>query len=176
VNDPAKIDTTHHALYVALHAARCAAPDLWTDQQCTHVLSTVMGRQLWSWRVVGITPAALDALAAVDFHNRKELGLVRAHLVNRITFIRHLMHLPQPAAFDYFVRFWTANDRTVLALRGENGKEGFPEYLPFDAPGLFSSERLAGWVHAKAERAFLKEVHRVRPTPVACSGGQLEVG
>jgi hypothetical protein len=162
-----QVDKTHHALYVALHAARSTVPDLWSDQQCTHVLSTVMGRRSWSWLVVGITPAALDALAAVGFHNRKELGLVRAHLVNRIHFVRHLMHLPQPASYDYFASYWTANDRTVLALRSENGRDGFPAYLPFDAPGLFSSERLAGWAHGKAERAFLRTVHAQRPAPVA---------
>lgn len=166
---PKQIDKTHHALYVALHAARRVAPELWTDQQCTHVLSTMMGRQNWSWRVVGVTPAALDALAGVNFYNRKELGLVRAHLVNRIVFIRQLMHMPQPASFDYFVRHWTANDRTVLALRSENGKDGFRAYLPFNALGLFSSERLAGWVHGKAERVFLKELNAQRPTPVIVS-------
>ena len=170
-----QIDKTHHALYVALHSARCAAPDLWSDQQCTHVLSTVMGRQPWSWRVVGVTPAALDALAAVSFHNRKGLGLVRAHLTNRITFIRYLMHLPQPASYESFVKFWTDHDRTVLALRSENGKDGFAAYLPFDAPGLFSSERLAGWVHGKVERAFLKEVHAKCPTPVPIGAGQLSI-
>lgn len=166
VSSAIEIDTTHHALYVALHIARSAAPDLWTDQQCTHVLTTVMGRRSWSWRVVGSTPAALDALAAVGFYNRKELGLVRAHLVKRFDFVRHLMHLPQPANHEYFTSYWTANDRTVLALRSENGKDSFSAYLPFDAPGLFSSERLAGWVHGKAERAFLQELHAHRPAPV----------
>lgn len=125
-----------------------------------------MGRRSWSWRVVGVTPAALDALAGANFYNRKELGLVRAHLVNRIKFVRHLMHLPQPAAYEDFANYWTANDRTVLALRRENGKDGFAAYLPFDAPGLFSSERLAGWVHGKAERAFLKGIHAQRPAPI----------
>jgi len=75
--------------------------------------------------------------------------------------------LPQPAPCEYFVSYWTANDRTVLALRRENGKDGFASYLPFDAPGLFSSERLAGWVHGKAERSFLQGVHTQRPVPVA---------
>jgi len=65
VNNEIQVDKTQHDLYVALHAARRAAPGLWTDQQCTHVLTTVMGRCSWSWRVVGVTPAALDALAAV---------------------------------------------------------------------------------------------------------------
>lgn len=159
-------DKTHHALYVALHVARSVAPELWSDQQCTQVMTSVMGRSSWSWCVVGVTPAALDALAAVGFHNRKELGLVRAHLVKRIDFIRHLMHLPQPADYEYFVNYWTANDRTVVALRSENGKEGFAAYLPFDAHGLFSSERLAGWVHGKAERAFLQDLHAQRPASV----------
>ncbi len=162
-----QVDKTQHDLYVALHAARSAAPGLWTDQQCTHVLTTVMGRCSWSWRVVGVTPAALDALAAVKFYNRKELGLVRSHLVNRIAFVRHLMQLPRPAPYEYFVRYWTENDRTVLALRRENGRDGFAAYCPFDAPRLFSSERLAGWVHGKAERAFLAELHARRPAPVA---------
>jgi hypothetical protein len=166
VSNEIGVHKTHHALYVALHSARSAAPDLWSDQQCTHVLSAIMGRRSWSWRVVGITPAALDALAVEEFHNRKKLGLVRAHLVNRLSIVRHLMRLPQPASFDYFAKYWTDNDRTVLALRSENGREGFAAYLPFEAPGLFSSERLAGWIHGKAERSFLRELHAQRPAPV----------
>jgi hypothetical protein len=160
------IDKTHHALYVALHLARNAAPSLWTDQQCTQVLTTVMGRQTWSWRVIGVTPAALDALAAAGFKNPKDPRLVRAHLVNRITFIRHLMYLPEPASFEYFVDHWVANDRTVLALKSENKEGGVSAYLPFNAPGLFSSATLAGWVHGKAERAFLKDLHALRPALV----------
>ena len=125
-----------------------------------------MGRRSWSWRVVGVTPAALDALAEVNFYNRKELGLVRAHLVKRIDFVSHLMHLPQPANYEDFVSYWIANDQTVIALRSENGKDGIAAYLPFNAPGLFSSERLAGWVHGNAERTILKELHAQRPSPV----------
>jgi hypothetical protein len=161
------IHATHHALYVALHTARIAAPEEWPDQQCCNVLSEIMSRRSWSWRVVGITPKALDALVGKDFYNRRELGLARAHLVNRIDFIRHLMHLPQPASYDDFVAYWTANDRTVIALRKENKQGGVSSYLPFDAPpGLFSSERLAGWKHGKAERHFLKELHAHRPAPI----------
>jgi hypothetical protein len=54
-----------------------------------------------------------------------------------------------------------------LALRRENRRGGFAAYLPFDAPVLFSSERLPGWVHGKAERAFLEKLHTRRPRPVA---------
>lgn len=160
------IDKTHHALYVALHMARSSAPDLWTDQQCTQVLSTVMGRRSWSWRVVGITPAALEALASARFHKPKEVKLERAHLVDRIQTVRHLMNLPQAATYDYFASYWTENDRTVIALKSENRKGGFAAYFPFDAPGLFSSEQLAGWAHGKAERAFLKALYERRPVPV----------
>jgi hypothetical protein len=166
VAEAVQVDKTQHALYVALHAARIAAPDFWTDQHCTRVLTAVMANRSWSWRVVGITPAALDALAEVNFYNRKELGLKRAHLIDRITTVHHLMQLPQPAPYEYFVRYWADNDRTILALRGEHRTSGFRAYLPFDAPRLFR-DTLAGWVHGKAERLFLEQVHAKRPTPVA---------
>lgn len=126
-----------------------------------------MGRRDWFLAVVGVTAAALDALAAARFFNLKDLKLRRAHLVSRIEFVRHLMRLPQPASYEDFASHWTANDRTVLALSSENRPGGFSEYLPFDAPpGMFSSAQLVGWGHGKAERDFLKGVHSQRPTPV----------
>jgi hypothetical protein len=152
---------TIHLLYSALHQAHKQAPTFWTVQECTRVLTAIMAAKAFSWRVIGITPAALDALAAAGFRLKRGHGITRAHLQPRIDTVKKVM-LPDEALSEReFFDIWIANDRTILCARGENKNTGIPEYLPIenDDGAFFSCHRkLAGWHHRKQERDFLKEL------------------
>jgi hypothetical protein len=39
---------TYHALYLAVHRARAAAPRIWTDHHCTRVLTSIMSAKPFS--------------------------------------------------------------------------------------------------------------------------------
>jgi hypothetical protein len=122
-----------------------------------------------SWRVVGITPAAVDAFAAADFRLKSGQGITGAHLRPRIETVRELLAPDTPLSEREFLDIWLTNDRTILCARGEN-RLAIPKYIPIenDDGTLFSCHgKLAGWHHRKRERGFLKQLfdERVRQGP-----------
>ena len=74
-----------------------------------------------SWRIVGITKDALQALADVDFSVAKA-KIKRAHMVSRKIRGDELFKRdePRPDAYDFFFE----RDSVVLTTSSENGKEG----------------------------------------------------
>jgi hypothetical protein len=155
---------TIHLLYSAVHQAHKQAPTVWTVQECNRILTAVMAAKAFSWRVIGITPAALDEFATADFCSKSRQGITRAHLRPRIDTVRKLLVPDKPLAEREFLETWLANDRTILCAKGEN-KRAIPKYIPIEneAGTLFSCHgKLAGWHHRKSEREFLKELFHGR--------------
>lgn len=150
-----------YALYLALHEVHKNSPAIWTVQECTRVLTAIMAAKSFSWRVIGITPAALVAFAEAGFRTRNGLGITRAHVRPRIDTVRAVMHPREPLTEKAFFDTWLANDLTVLCAKGENRKT-LTDYIKFDNdPGtLFSCQgKLAGWHHRTAEQDFLRTLH-----------------
>lgn len=119
-----------------------------------------MAAKEFSWRVVGITNAALQKFAELDFRYRPQNGLTRAHLTPRIATVRALLAKQAPISAEEFITTWLANDRTILCAKGEN-KNLMPDYIPIENNDglLFSCHRiLAGWRHGKNEREYLREL------------------
>jgi hypothetical protein len=156
-----------HALYTAVHRAHKEVPAIWTDHECNRILTSVMAAKPFSWRVIGITAAALKTFAEMDFRYKSNLGLTRAHLRPRIETVRVLLATDEPLSEQKFIDTWLQNDRTILCARGEN-KASIPEYIQIDNEdgSLFSCEgRLAGWRHGMSERAFLRELFKISGHP-----------
>ncbi len=120
-----------------------------------------MGSQAWSWRVVGITHAALQAFMEHDFKHKSKQGLTRAHLHPRIATAALLLAPEQPMSEADFIETLLRHDVTVLCARGEN-RASMPEYIAFanDDASLFSSKKKVGWSHTQNERAFLRRLHQ----------------
>lgn len=89
-----------------------------------------------SWRVVGITRNALEALAAVDFRV-PQATIRRAHKVSRRDRGDKLFNCGEPMsnAYDFFFE----NDSVTLTTAAENGRHGcghWSEVFPLDLADL----------------------------------------
>lgn len=146
-----------YQVYIAIYNLPFASFDL---QRKTTMLTALMGGAEWSWRVVGITPQALELLAENNY--KYVLGKIRrAHLVDRFATARAVFEQPKPLSENEFFKLFWENDETVIALKEENKKGGLPrQILPIDFNlGLFQSNPLVGHKHGKKEADFLRKLH-----------------
>jgi hypothetical protein len=150
---------TYHALYLAVHSARRTAPHVWTDHHCTRLLTSIMSAKPFSWRVVGITEAALRKFHQLNYRYLSGHGLTRAHLRTRNSTVQELLKRDEPMSEREFIEYWLTHDRTVICAEGEN-KTIVPTFIEIENEGgfLFSSNSVA-WKHGKAERDLLKTLY-----------------
>jgi hypothetical protein len=165
---------TCHFLYSAVHQTHKQAPTVWTPQECSRVLMAIMGGKAFSWRVVGITPAALDEFAAADFYSESGERIRRAHLQLPLDTAKKVLRPDKPQSENEFIETWLANDCTILYVKGEiksNSKsKRFPYYIAIEnEDGTLFSGKMVKWHHREEEREFLKELHlgRARHSLVA---------
>lgn len=143
-----------HAVYVAIYRLP------FTLQRKTTLLTALMGGAEWSWRVVGITPGALEVLEANSYKYVKG-KICRAHKVARYATAGAVFGNAQPLLEDdFFTKYW-ANDETIIATKSENKTGGtLPAAIPIDyRSGMFPCNTVVGWKHTKKEAAFLRELH-----------------
>ena len=157
---PAEEAICSYELYVALHRSHRQYPQIFTMGRCTVILTAIMGGRPWSWRVVGITPAALQSFRDSAYKKVARDGITRAHIQSRLVTSTELIRPEEPFSVEEFARIWIENDKTVLCVRGEN-KDPLPDYISFaDAElGLFRSSQIA-WRHGKSERDYLVSLAR----------------
>ena len=151
-----------HQIYLALYEGHKADPGHWRPTEITRVLTAALAAQKFSWRVIGITPAALKKFAEMDFKYQSGCGITRAHLVNRQTTFMEMINRPDPMTFLDFANFHWERDKTVLSAKGENKNGSVPEYISIENEGflLFNSyKQLAMWRHGKAEVEFLRSLY-----------------
>ncbi|MBK8739498.1 MAG: hypothetical protein IPM02_08105 [Betaproteobacteria bacterium] len=144
-----------HAVYVAIF-------DLpYKIQRKTMLLTTLMGGADWSWRVVGITVGALQALSASKYKYKKGT-ICRAHEVARIDTARRVFEIPSPLPVEELFDLFWANDRTVITTKSENKTGGkMPPYLAIEfRDGLFQNNGLVGFKFRKKEAEFLQALHK----------------
>ncbi len=149
-----------YELYVALHRSHRQYPQIFTMGRCTAVLTAAMGGRSWSWRVVGITPAALRLFRDSGYKKVARDGITRAHIQSRNKTTSELLQPEEPFSAEEFARIWIENDQTVLCVRGEN-RDPLPDYISIaDAEhALFQSHQVA-WRHGKMEREYLMSLAR----------------
>lgn len=161
-HDP-KLRRALYGLYVALFEARKLSPDDFKASRLTTIQTAFMGVEDCGWRVIGITPEALNLLATVDFQkHRLPRRLCRGHVVDRIQTTRALFAHVKPLNQKRFFEFFLENDCTVIMLVEQNrGTSSFPGYVKIDNPdaALFPNGGLIGWKQRKAEREFLAELY-----------------
>ncbi len=149
---------TYHSLYLAVYRAHRSDPETWNSHHCTRVLTAVMGGRHFSWRVVGITEAALKILYEHGFQLKKGVKITRAHIKARADTVQALLKLPELSETD-FIDFWLKHDEVVLCGPGENRKQvGKYHLIENDSGALFSSNTVS-WKHKQPERDHLAAMH-----------------
>lgn len=123
------------------------------------VFSALLAGEPWSWRVIGISKAALEALAKTDFRYAKAT-ICRAHIVDRFETSKIIFSGTSPLSKERFFEIMLENGRTIITTKSENKVGGAPpSYLPIDPDrGLFAN-KLISFVHGAAERAYLRDLH-----------------
>lgn len=129
-------------------------------QKKNSIVSILMGGSPVSWRVVGITEAALNLLSENDY---KYLAgaICRAHIIGRYRTAQIIFECESPVSLEKLFRIVWENDKTVIALKRENSRNfELPPYIPIDSElGLFPCGAVVGFRHSRAEIAFLRELH-----------------
>lgn len=129
------------------------------------ILELIVAQGTNNWRVVGITPKALEQLAAQDYKYQTGAGIQRAHVYDRYETYGILIDSSKEQSV-----FWDLiadRDRTILAARGEYNSVTFDKAIPIEDPGLFAKQdqesyfpaRKVGYRHSVIEREFLKKIH-----------------
>lgn len=159
-----KLREALHSIYVAQFEAIKKNPDQFDGNDATRMLTGLMGSRPWSWRVIGITPAALEIYAKNDFksHDRQ---VQRGHMCHRRSTAEELYYnsRTEPMSETEFFEFFLPRDETVLMAKSENphkpGKE-FPKFISINKQlGLFPCGSLMGWKYHKKEMEYLRELH-----------------
>lgn len=112
-----------------------------------------------SWRVVGITKNALEALAAVDFSVARA-KIKRAHKVSRKARGNELFNLGEPMSNAY--GFFFERDSVILTTSTENGKEGcehWSEIIKLDLSDLQPGRTQYSALKSKAEIERVKALY-----------------
>ena len=151
----AQLRAALHSIYVAQFEAIKAYPKGFTRADATRMLTSLMGARPWSWRDIGITPAALKVFAEHDF-KRPPRQLQRGHQQDRATTAQALyFNRSEPMELAEFFAYFLERDRTVIMTNEENKHRPdsvFPDYIPIPQHlHLFPSGTLVGWQHRKLE-------------------------
>jgi len=161
-----ELRTALHSIYLAQFQVIKQHPKVFDKNDATRMLTGLMGSRPWSWRVVGITPAALEIFAQNGFVRVK--GQVeRGHLGERNKTASHLYFERQaPMELNEFYEYFLERDRTVLMAKHENRARSsgpLPDYIPVPVElELFPCGSLVGWKHRKLEMEFLRSLHESR--------------
>lgn len=152
-----------YTLYAAQFETLKKFPSAFTRADATRMLTGLMGSRPWSWRVIGITPAALEIFAANDY--KRPAGMIqRGHRADRSSTAHELFYVRATAMpMDEFFDFFLERDETVLMTKQENKSRpggAFPDFIPIPREAqLFPCGTLVGWQHRKHEVDFLRGLH-----------------
>jgi len=162
------IPATFYRLYLAYHRERKAEPAIWDDLSMTQLMKHLTVGRSFAWRVIGISPTALQKLAENNFKYDKHspFTLTRGHLRERRDTMRELMDPEHPLSEADFNEVLSRSDPTVLCLRSENDAIATTDYLRFDNDGTLFPNGHSSFKIRKRERDFLQALHAAQ-TPLA---------
>lgn len=128
------------------------------DWKKHRLMTALLGGEIISWRVVGITHEALQSMAKNDFKKIPGDKINRSHITSRNKIFGYM--LSNNLTKDEWHSYWIKNDRTIISTSSENQKDIFSEIFYFDNSGeLFQSKKIANWRHRKVERDFLRSIY-----------------
>lgn len=141
-----------HRAYKALFSIK----DLYINRTEHSLCGTQMVRlRRDSWRVIGITPKALQCFAENDFKRLQGHLVTRSHLINRADFWSDVLEFEHDEQ-SFYSKLLNA-DMTVLAHKSENARIARTPYIKVpDDLGLF---RPIGFQYVldKAESNWMRE-------------------
>lgn len=115
------------------------------------------------WRVIGITPKALEIFAKNNFKKSSRMGINRSHMVQRHGVYKEMMEKDFNNETEFW-EFYMNKDATILSTSTENMSttvsfvhESFE--VPSDERQLFKSSGYS-WKHKKEEEDFLKQLYQ----------------
>lgn len=125
------------------------------------LLSTLFSINPNSWRVIGITAAALEVFRQNDFKKVSGMGINRSHIKQRASFYEYLLRTEFRTAEIFWQEYYN-NDMTILATSTENmskSEDMLKNYfaVPSDERNLFQTAGYA-WKHKEEEIEFLKSL------------------
>lgn len=151
-----------HSLYLANFQVLKQFPQAFDNNHATRMLTSLMGSRLWSWRVVGITPAALNLFKENEF-KKPTRKIQRGHIYGRAETARLLFEIDEHLKLEEFFKIFLERDKTVLMLNEENpakSKNPLPEFIPIElSEQVFPCASLVGWHHGKKEVDFLRNLY-----------------
>jgi hypothetical protein len=150
-----------HTIYLGLFCAHRDDPVSFSYRRLTIVMSALMGLEVIGWRVVGITPSALEKFSETGFKYVKGT-FCQGHIQSRADTARFLFERSRPMNAEEFITEFLARDRTVLMLKAENALcLPFPNFIAIDNPtGQWFPNGSMGWKHRPADRAFLRDLYQ----------------
>lgn len=128
-------------------------------------MTAVLGYELWSWRVVGITTEAIRAIARNNF-NKPSSMLARDHSQPRVQTYNRIFEKSQSPSVMSFDDWWNwiwEHDKTILMTNEEHKKKEVvaqKDIHPIDPQfGYFLDAETAGWHQTKGrEGAFVAKL------------------
>lgn len=115
------------------------------------------------WRVIGISPKALEIFAKHNFKKISRMGINRSHLVQRHDQYESMLNGNFKNESDFWEVYFK-NDATILSTSTENmsTSNDFVKKaltVPEDQRQLFKTSGYA-WKHKKEEEDFLKQLYQ----------------
>ena len=134
------------------------------DTNKIKLLSNLFSINPNSWRVVGITPAALEIFKQHEFQKRSGMRINRSHLTQRFGFYQKLLKMKAEIKDpETFWNLYHDHDMTILASSSENMSKDMSALnnaypVPRDERNLFQTAGYA-WKHKEEEEQFLIELN-----------------
>lgn len=125
------------------------------------LMLTLTAGESWSWRVIGISEAALELLAQNDFRRAARI-VCRAHIVDRIDTVRAVFEKSSsPLPQVEFLKLLFENERTAITTRPQNTPGGPPppSYIQFNSSQSLFRNRSTGYSHGLDERNYLRGLY-----------------
>jgi hypothetical protein len=113
------------------------------------------------WKVVGITPSALNAFKKENFNKTNRIKIQRAHIENRDEWYGVLLNTDWKGCYKKWYHYILEKDKTILALSSENKiiKNINPIiFFENEKLCLFKSTRIS-WEHKQNEKELLANLY-----------------
>ena len=129
------------------------------------LMTAVLGYERWSWRVVGITEAAIKVIAENKFRKPSRL-LARDHTTPRSATYSKIFSEDMLPLSDWWEWVWE-HDKTIMVTNIEHHSNTRSRIFEIDwTLGHFQSAGVAGWAHTKSrEGDFVRqlvELHEIK--------------
>lgn len=128
------------------------------------LLTSLMGAEDWSWKVVGVSEKALECLERGAYSGAK--GLQRAHIVARIDIAERLFNCPtldgEPLPIDAFFERFMSLDKTVLvdSKKSENKtRMVLPKVVPVDTSRTVCRCLSIGYEFSPEDSFYFRSLH-----------------